>query len=52
MDHSEDRDIKDTEEQVVERIRKEWGPEHYPAELVGRVKGIFDVNTVEHRYAV
>ena len=52
MDHSEDRDMKDTEEQVVERIRKEWGQKQYPAELVRRVEGILDVNTVEHRYMV
>ena len=52
MDHSEDRDMKDTEEQVVERIRKEWGQEQYPAELIRRVGGILDMNTVEHRYGV
>jgi len=51
MDHSEDRDMKDTEEQVVDRIREEWGQEQYPAELVRRVEGILDVNTVEHRVA-
>ena len=49
MDHSEDRDMKDTEEQVVDRIREEWGQEQYPADLVRRVEGILDVNTVEHR---
>ena len=49
MDHSEDRDMKDTEEQVVKRIREDWGQENYSAELVRRVEGILDVNTVEHR---
>jgi hypothetical protein len=49
---SEDMDMKDMEEQVVERIRKEWGQEQYPAELIQRVEGILDVNAVEHRYAV
>ena len=44
--------MKDMEEQVVERIRKEWGQEQYPAELIRRVEGILDVNAVEHRYAV
>eukprot|EP00092_Neocalanus_flemingeri_P001422 GFUD01001518.1.p1 GENE.GFUD01001518.1~~GFUD01001518.1.p1 ORF type:complete len:523 (+),score=123.72 GFUD01001518.1:307-1875(+) len=49
MDHSEDRDLKDTEEQVVKRIREDWGQEQLPAELLRRVEGILDVNTVEHR---
>ena len=49
MDHSEDRDMKDTEEQVVSRIRGEWGQEQHHVELVRRIEGILDVNTVEHR---
>ena len=49
MDHSEDRDMKDTEEQVVSRIRGEWGQEQLDVELVRRIEGILDVNTVEHR---
>ena len=49
MDHIENRDMEETEEQVVRRIREEWGQDQYPVELVRRVEGILDVNTVEHR---
>ena len=52
MDHSEDRDMEDTEVNVVKRIREEWGQDQFPAELVRRVEGILDVNTVEHRYII
>ena len=49
MDHSEDRDIKDTQKNVVNTIREEWDQNQFPDELIRRVDGILDVNTVEHR---
>ena len=49
MDHSKDRDIKDTQKNVVNTIREEWDQNQFPTELIRRVDGILDVNTVEHR---
>ena len=48
MDHSEERDTTDLEENVVARVREEWGQAHIPAELLRRIEGILDVNGVEH----
>ena len=36
-DNIEDRDMEESEEQVVRRIREEWGQDQYTVELVRRV---------------
>ena len=51
MDHIEDREEGDADP-VVETIRGLWGQEQWSEELVRRVEGILDVNTVEHRVQV
>ena len=49
MDHSDHRNMEETEDLVVKRIREEWGQTQYSPELIRKVDGILDVNTVEHR---
>ena len=51
MDHTEDREEGDADP-VVETIRDIWGQDQWSEELVRRVEGILDVNTVEHRVQV
>ena len=51
MDHKEDRDDNDADP-VVKTIRDIWGQEQWTEELIRRVEGILDVNTVEHRVQV
>jgi len=41
--------MEETEDLVVKRIREEWGQTQYSPELIRKVDGILDVNTVEHR---
>ena len=36
-------------DQVVQRIRDEWGQSQLSPELLRRIDGILDVNSVEHR---
>ena len=36
-------------DQVVQRIRNEWGQSQLSPELLRRIDGILDVNSVEHR---
>ena len=38
-------------DQVVQRIRDEWGQSQLSPELLRRIDGILDVNSVEHRVA-
>jgi len=49
MDHNHDRDMEGVEEHVVQRIRDEWGQSQLSPELLRRIDGILDVNSVEHR---
>ena len=49
MDHNEDRDLSQVDEFVVQTIRDEWGQHQYSEDLIRRIEGILDVNTVEHR---
>ena len=48
MDHGDTRDREEAAP-VVETIREEWGQTEYSEELIRRVDGILDINTVEHR---
>ena len=50
MDHGEDRDQGEADT-VVETIRGTWGQRQHAEQLIRRVEGILDVNTVEHRVA-
>jgi len=49
MDHNQDRDMEGVEEQVVKRIREDWGQTQLSEDLLRRIDGILDVNSVEHR---
>ena len=48
MDHGSERDQSDAD-QVVTLIRDTWHQTQWSEELIRRVEGILDVNTVEHR---
>ena len=43
-DHQHDQD-----HQVVQRIREDWGQSQLSEELLRRIDGVLDVNSVEHR---
>ena len=47
MDHGESRE--DDSAELVSLVRDRWGQDQWSAELVRRVEGVLDVNTVEHR---
>ena len=48
MDHGEDRGEED-QDHLVNLIRKRWKKDQFSPELIRRVEGILDINTVEHR---
>ena len=48
MDHGDSREREEAAP-VVETIREVWGQLEYSEELIRRVEGILDINTVEHR---
>ena len=48
MDHGEDRGEED-QDHLVNLIRKRWKQDQFSPELILRVEGILDINTVEHR---
>ena len=48
MDHGDSRDREEAA-LVVETIREVWGQQQYSEQLIRRVDGILDINTVEHR---
>ena len=42
-------DFRHRHDQVVKRIREDWGQTQLSEELLRRIDGILDVNSVEHR---
>ena len=49
MDHNSYRSIPGLDQEVVDRVREEWGQQHLGAEDLRRMDGILAVNCVEHR---
>ena len=48
MDHGDSRESQECA-LLVETIRESWGQQEYSEQLIRRVDGILDINTVEHR---
>lgn len=49
MDHGEDKQGRQDALAVVATVREAWGEEQFSSDLILRVSGILDINTVEHR---